>query len=192
MNPFSMSNRSPAASGVRLVLVCIALIWLVFVVNLLTGGYLNRLLAVYPRQWHGLFGLLGSPFAHASWTHIVSNTIPFAVLASLVLLAAGTRGLLLVLLVGATGSGLGAWLLSSADMVVGASGVVFAMLGFLLGRACVQPGLRTWLTAGASLFLYSGMLLALLQWLPGVSWTGHFFGFAAGAAAAVHLRALLR
>lgn len=192
MKPFSISGRSPAASGVRLVLACVALMWLAFLINLLSGGYVNRLLAVYPRQWHGLFGLLGSPFAHADWSHIAANTLPFVMLAILVLLAVGTRGLLLVLVLGAAGSGLGAWLFSSAGMVVGASGVVFAMLGFLLGRACVQPSLRSWLIAGVSLFLYSGMLLALLQWLPGISWTGHFFGFAAGVAVAVYLRVPLR
>lgn len=192
MGETSAFSRILTAPGLKLVLGSTALIWMAFVANLLTGGYINRLLAVYPRQWHGLFGLLGSPFAHASWSHIVSNTLPFVMLATLVLLAVGTRGLLLVLVLGATGSGLGAWLFSSAGMVVGASGVVFAMLGFLLGRACVQPGLYTWLIAGVSLFLYSGMLLGLFRWLPGISWTGHFFGFATGVAIAVYLRALLR
>lgn len=192
MSEPSVVSRILGISGLKLVLGYTALMWLAFAANLFTGGYINRLLAVYPRQLHGLFGLLGSPFAHANWSHIASNTLPFVILATLVLLAVGTRGLMLVLVLGAAGAGLGAWLFSSAGMVVGASGVVFALLGFLLGRAYAQPSLYTWLTAGASLFLYSGMLLGLLKWLPGISWTGHFFGFAAGIAIAVYLRAFLR
>lgn len=184
----SFLNALWAAPGLKLLLGYIGVVWIAFIGNFITGGYVNKMLAVYPRQLHGLFGLLGSPFAHANWSHLVSNTVPFVMLAALVLLAVGTRGLLLVLVLGAAGSGLGAWLFSSAGMVVGASGVVFALLGFLLGRAYVQPSVQSWLIAGVSLFLYSGVLFSLLKWLPGVSWTGHFFGLVAGVLVAVYVR----
>lgn len=173
--------------GLKLLLGYMGVIWIAFVADFFVGGALSRALSIYPRAGHGLWGLFGSPFAHANLSHIVSNTLPFIFLGGLVLLGAGTRGLLLVLVLGAVGSGLGAWAFSSADRIVGASGVVFAMLGFLLGQAWSKPSLQSWLIAGVSLFVYSGLLWGLLKWLPGVSWTGHFFGLVAGVLVALYV-----
>ena len=82
-------------------------------------------------------------------------------------------------------SGLGIWLFGGSRTIhLGASGVIFGLLGALLARAYFE---RSWAALGlalVALFLYGGMLWGVLPGTLGVSWLGHFFGFVGGALAA--------
>ncbi len=160
--------------------------WLVFALHAVSMGKLNALLSVKPRSPSGLLGILTHPFAHANIGHLIANSIPFFVLSLLIAYSINLSTLLSVWVFGAVGSGLGVWLLSSAN-VVGASGVVFALIGFILGRCYTYPSLRNVLTALLALFLYSGALLSLFDiWAQGISWLGHVSGFITGIICALY------
>ena len=63
-------------------------------------------------------------------------------------------------------------------------GIIFGLIGFLMFAGIFR---RDWKSVFVSLivfFLYGGALLSLLIYLPGVSWTGHLFGFLSGVLAA--------
>ena len=83
--------------------------------------------------------------------------------------------------------GLGVWLLGPSNTVmVGASGVVFGFLTFLLTAGVLT---RHWLDVAIALgvlFLYGGILIGALPFgvEAGVSWLGHLMGAAAGILAA--------
>ena len=67
---------------------------------------------------------------------------------------------------------------------IGASGLIFGLIGFLLFSGIFR---REWTALFVSLaigFFYGGALLSLLSVVPGISWSGHFFGFLAGVMAA--------
>jgi membrane associated rhomboid family serine protease len=85
----------------------------------------------------------------------------------------------------AIGSGIGVWLVSpSKSVTVGASGVVFGFLGYLLARGVFDRKFTSILVGIGALVLYGGMLFGVLPNRAGVSWQAHLFGFFSGIAAA--------
>jgi len=143
---------------------------------------------IRPRTERGLLGILLSPFLHAGFGHLISNSLPFLVLGGLVMTGGRRQFLLLSLWVTVIGGG-GVWLLGGSGTVhLGASLVIFGYLGFLLSRGIVERSIGGVLVSLGLLFGYGGMLLGVLPGQPGISWLGHLCGFLAGIAGAVLIR----
>ncbi|MFH0782870.1 MAG: rhomboid family intramembrane serine protease [Pseudomonadota bacterium] len=170
------------------VMLFIGVMWGVYILDLIVPGISFNHFGIMPRKLEGLMGIFISPFLHGGWSHILSNTVPLLVLAALVRVSLGSRKMCSVIFIGAVGSGLGAWVFSSGDLVIGASGIVFALLGFLFADAYFSPSLRSWSVAISGMVLYGGTLMSLFVYLPFISWASHFWGLVAGVASAVILR----
>jgi len=158
----------------------LAAMWVVFAVDFLLPGISFNGYGIRPRTLDGLPGIILSPFLHGGLVHIVSNTVPLIVLSILVRVSVGSVRLLQIVVLGVIGSGIGTWIFSMGGLVVGASGLVYALIGFLFADAWFKPSLRSWLIAIISFVLYGGALLSLFTILPFVSWAAHFWGFVAG------------
>jgi membrane associated rhomboid family serine protease len=65
-----------ALAGVALF---IGLLWIIELLDTWVDLHLSRL-GVYPRAWHGLWGVLCAPMIHGSWQHLISNSIALLVL----------------------------------------------------------------------------------------------------------------
>ena len=165
----------------------VALLWAIQVVNWITGYGLNPAFGLIPRHGSGLDGVIAMPLLHGSFSHLMANTPPLLVMGGL-LVATTTRGLLSVnAVVIGLGGGL-VWLFGGSAIHIGASGLIFGWVGFLLARGLVD---RSPITLGAALVvgvLYGSILWGVLPGQPGVSWEAHLFGAIAGAAAAVLVR----
>ena len=61
-------------------------IWLVWLGGWMLGWPMSDL-GIEPRQLRGLVGILSAPLVHASFAHLMSNTLPLALLATLTLYA---------------------------------------------------------------------------------------------------------
>jgi membrane associated rhomboid family serine protease len=86
--------------------------------------------------------------------------------------------------------GLGVWLFAGPNTVhVGASGLIFGYVGYVLARGFFERNLLSIVLAAVVAVSYGGALWGLLPGQPGVSWEGHVFGFAAGVGAAKLLSA---
>jgi membrane associated rhomboid family serine protease len=150
---------------------------------------LDLLGGIIPRHVEGLDGILFSPFLHANWDHLYSNSVPLILLGTFVLAAGWRRFIWSTVLIAVVG-GLGVWLIGDSDsVVVGASGVIFGYLGLLVARGLVE---RSWWNFGV------GALVGLLYWWQlysvfptdqPISWQGHLVGLVAGMIAAVAFRA---
>jgi membrane associated rhomboid family serine protease len=95
-----------------------------------------------------------------------------------------------VVVITALSSGLGAWLLGTPHtVVIGASGVIFGLLGFLLMRGVTErsPGAIT--ISIMMLMVYGGTIAGILPGASYVSWQSHLFGFLGGILAAFWMRA---
>jgi membrane associated rhomboid family serine protease len=172
----------------RILLGFVALIWLVELVDLfLFRGALDRA-GIRPRSESGLWGVVLAPFLHAGPAHLIANTVPLLVLGWLVIVR-GIQDFLRVTLLVVLVAGLGVWLFGRpATIHLGASGVVFGYLGYLLLRGFWERSLIAIGIALVAGFLYGGALWGVLPGQRGVSWEGHFFGLAGGAGAASRFR----
>jgi membrane associated rhomboid family serine protease len=132
----------------------------------------------------GLRGILFAPFLHGGFGHLIANSIPFAVLAWLVMLQE-TSDFWIVTIVTMLVGGLGVWLFSpTGTLTVGASILIFGYLGFLLFRGYFQKNIASIVLSIIVLFTYGSALWGLFPGRPGISWQGHLFGFLGGAIAA--------
>jgi membrane associated rhomboid family serine protease len=157
--------------------------WAVFALNSVLGGALLRL-GVIPRTTVGLRGILFAPFLHASLSHVVANSIPFVVLGWMVMLR-DERHFIPVTLAGMVGSGLMAWLLGAPGTVhIGASGVIFGYLGFLMLTGWYTRSFVSILLSVVVTLVWGSLVLGMLPGAPGISWQAHIGGFVGGVVAA--------
>ncbi len=161
----------------------VAAFWAALGANAITGGALFQY-GVVPRTTTGLRGILFAPFIHGSVEHLVSNTLPFVILGWLVLLR-DRRHFLPVTLLAMLGAGAVAWLLGSPGSVhVGASGVIFGYLGFLMLAGWYARSLGSILLSVLVTGLWGSLVFGVLPGQPGVSWQAHLGGFLGGVWAA--------
>src|SRR4051794_36086567 len=93
-NPTSSQAQSerPVANSSRkfkqqaaLMAAIVAMLWVIEIMNLLIfHGHLDRF-GIHPRSWSGLTHIFLAPWLHASFAHLLANTIPFIVLGWLVM-----------------------------------------------------------------------------------------------------------
>ncbi|OAB55717.1 rhomboid family intramembrane serine protease [Phormidium willei BDU 130791] len=164
----------------------LAVMWGVHLINqFLFAGSLNSF-GVSPRNPNSLRGIVLMPFLHGSFAHILSNTISFLVLGWLVLIR-GTRHFLWVTLIATLVSGLGIWFFGSTGIHIGASGVIFGYLGFLLLHGLFERSLPSIALSLLVMFFYGSLIWGIFPGDPTISWEGHLFGFIGGVFAAKFL-----
>lgn len=140
-------------------------------------------LGILPRQPIGLRGILFSPFLHANFAHLMANTVPFLVLGWLIM-AQSIANFVVVSAICTIVGGLGTWLFGANGLHIGASGVIFGYLGFLLARYYFDRRLSSGVVALFVGCTYGSVLWGVLPSVPGISWEGHLFGFLSGILAA--------
>lgn len=172
-------------------LTFIAVLYLIEIVDQLTGHALDRN-GIRPLEARGLKGILFAPLLHADWGHLIANTVPALVLGFLVTLAGMARFVWATAIIWIVG-GLGTWLLGDLDGCpldtnhIGASGLVFGWLGFLLVFGWLTRHLWQIAISLVVLFFYGSILwgaIPALRGCGGVSWQGHLCGALAGVLAA--------
>ena len=162
-----------------------ALLYLVELVNAIGfGGRLSQY-GIISRELYGLPGVLWAPLLHVGWQHLVSNTVP-VLLFGFLAMAVGVGPWIAVTATIWLVSGLGVWLTESPDVsTVGASGIAFGWLTFLLVRGIFNRSLKQLMVAAVLLFYWGSALWGLLPDVnPQISWQAHAFGAVGGLLAA--------
>ena len=188
-------NHQPVSDPARVV-GWLAVLWANFILTIVLlatiGVDLRLTLGLWPREWYGLLGILTAPLVHADYRHLLGN--------SLALLPLGwiacrfSRKLTLVAVLAAMlGSGLLAWTLGTPGSPhIGASGVVFGLIGFLILNGLVRGGCWPLVITLVVGFLFGGAIFTVLQAKSAdgqlLSWQMHLGGLLGGAAAAWHQR----
>ena len=164
----------------------VGLIWSIWIVASVFGLELRHY-GVYPRRLDGLPGLLAAPLLHGSFAHLLSNTLPTWVLGTAFLYGyprAARFGIPTIYL----GSGVGVWIFARSSYHVGASGLIYGMMFFLIVIGVLRRDRLSIALALLVFFLYGSMLWGILPTEPGISFESHFFGAAIGTALAFLLR----
>ena len=167
------------------ILLFVGTIWGVFLLSLAFPSVDSW--GVVPRTLAGLAGIPAMPFLHANLHHILSNTAPLLVLLCL-LAGSKARSWEIVTEVALLG-GLLLWLFGRSAIHIGASGLIFGLIAFLIVSGLREKRLVPLIIAVLVGFLYGGSLLSgIMPWAEThVSWDGHLCGVIAGGAVAYAL-----
>jgi membrane associated rhomboid family serine protease len=190
--PAAQETSRPAwVVGAVTILTFVALLYLVELIDQLTRHSLDAN-GIRPLQADGLWGIVFAPVLHAGWEHLMANTVPLLVLGFLVTLAGLSRFVWATVIVWIVG-GFGTWLIGDVGSGcgptdhIGASGLIFGWLAFLLVFGIFVRRVRNIVIGLVVLVVYGGILLGAMPVLGtcgGVSWQGHLCGAIAGVVAA--------
>jgi len=177
------SSLSRPAAALVTTTSFVGLLYAVEALDTAASGRLDQH-GVHPRDVGGLDGIVFAPVLHGGWAHLAGNTAPLLVLGFLLALS-GVRTWVQVTAIVWVVGGAGVWLLGGTDTNhIGASGLVFGWLAYLIVRGVFNRSLPQ-IAMGVVVFaVYGGVLWGALPGRPGVSWESHLFGAAAGALAA--------
>ncbi|ORA98216.1 rhomboid family intramembrane serine protease [Mycolicibacter minnesotensis] len=187
-------RHSAWRTGGATIIAFVGLLYLVEAVDQVGGHRLDRN-GIRPLEADGLWGVLFAPLLHANWAHLLANTGPALVLGFLLTLTGLFRFVLATAIVWILG-GLGTWLIGNIGSScgptdhIGASGLIFGWLAFLLVFGWFTRRIWQILVSVVVLFLYGGILwgaVPVLNVCGGVSWQGHLCGALAGVVAAYWL-----
>ncbi|WHS27345.1 rhomboid family intramembrane serine protease [Auritidibacter ignavus] len=167
------------------VLVPLAVMWVLQIINAVTGYALSNAAGIQPRSLEGLVGIVAAPVLHFSFSHLLSNTVPWIILGTL--LAVITRKYGQVTLQIWLISGVITWLIGGSNSVhTGASGVIYGYAAFLMIYGILVRKFWAMLISVITIIGYAGLVWGLFP-QAGVSWQGHLGGVIAGIVAALTL-----
>lgn len=161
----------------------LVLIWGIHLVQVFLGFDFAQF-GIYPKDVDGLWGVLFAPLLHADFGHLISNSVPFFILSTIILffyrsIAFPVFAIIYLL------TGLSVWLLAGRGVYhIGASGVVYGLVSFIFWTGVFRRNLKAVILALIVTVLYSGMFLGVLPNQEGISWQSHLFGAFAGIFAA--------
>jgi membrane associated rhomboid family serine protease len=180
------TERLPGAF--LMVAMTLAVLWGLELADSTMNGRLDDY-GIRPRTVDGLEGIAFAPFLHAGFAHLLSNSLVFAVLGVIAYASVPLGRFVGLIVIAVLSSGFGVWLFGAPNtLTVGASGVIFGLLGFLLFRGFAErsPGAIT--VSIMMLLVYGGTISGILPGASYISWQAHLFGFIGGAGAAFLLR----
>ncbi|HPF51878.1 MAG TPA: rhomboid family intramembrane serine protease [Draconibacterium sp.] len=161
-------------------------LWAVKIIEVTTG--LNFVqFGIFPRSIDGLKGILFSPFIHADFNHLISNSLPFFIL-GFMLIYFYRRISYRIFIILYFLSGISVWFFGREAWHIGASGVVYAMAAFHFVSGIIRSDVRLLTLSVVVVFLYGGLVWGLLPIRPEISWEGHISGAVAGIILAFYYR----
>lgn len=162
------------------------LMWLLFFIQLKFEFSLLHL-GIMPRTLQGTIGILTSPFIHLTYYHIISNTLPLLVLGSMLFFfypqiskQVFWRCFIFTNIL--------VWIFGRPAYHIGASGLIYAMAGFLILSGFFRKDFRSLLIAVIVVLTYGSIFMNLISDSPTVSWEAHILGVITGGVTAFQYR----
>jgi membrane associated rhomboid family serine protease len=180
-----MADRTAPRPGwaALVMLLLLAGLWMLEFLDQLSGHQLDQL-GIHAREVDGMPEIFTAPFLHSGWDHLLSNSLPFYILGFLVLLSGLARWLassLIIIVI----SGVAAWSLTPAHTIIlGASGLIFGWLTYLLARGIWSRRPAQAVVAAVVLLVYGGLIWGIFPSGAGISWQAHLGGAIGGVVAA--------
>ena len=188
----TVEERNRLYKGLRVIGTALVVMWAIHLISVVFNLHMGHW-GVFPRSFRGLRGILASPFLHGDWMHLLSNSFPIMALgvglyyffprvADRVLLSLYFFSGLFLWIFGRSYNEYGQFIFH-----IGASGVVYGLVMFMLGTGLFRRNTKSTVLALIVLFFYSGIFLGFLP-EEGISWDGHLVGATVGVVAAFYFR----
>jgi membrane associated rhomboid family serine protease len=176
--------------ALKLALAFVALIWLIQLANWgLDVG--PEQFGIRPRKLAGLHGILFAPLLHGGFGHLIANSAPLVVLGT-VMLFLYPNSAVKVLPVVYLGPGLAVWLFARGGVHLGASGLVYGLVSYILVAGLIRRDRRAIAASLLVCFMYGAMVWGVFPIQHRVSWETHLAAALIGVALAIALRRLDR
>jgi membrane associated rhomboid family serine protease len=161
------------------ILIVLLVMWLVWIVDAVIPFDFNQW-GLRPRTLTGLIGIALMPFLHSGLNHLIANTVPMAILLGLMVASRHRAWLVIVAII--VGNGILLWLFGRNAYHVGASGLVFGLIAYLITVGFREKQFVSMAVALVVGFLFGATLLSgvLPSFVSNVSWDGHLCGAISG------------
>ncbi len=182
-----MDERRRLRGSVRMTLAFVALIWSIKVMEFVFDLDLSEF-GILPRSLHGSIGIITGPLIHGDIFHLLSNTFPVLVLGMGILyfyhgIAPAVLSMIYLM------TGFWVWIAAREAYHIGASGLVYGMLTFLLMSGFMRKDRSTLALSFVILFLYGGSFFAgIIPEESHISWESHLMGAIAGIFCAIYFK----
>jgi membrane associated rhomboid family serine protease len=185
---FTQSKKAHASFrlALKITLVFIGILWTIFIIDVVFGLRLGRF-GLRPGSIPGLVGIVTAPLLHASFQHILSNTMPLLIsmTATLYLYPASAVRVIPLIWIG---SGALSWFIGRPSLHYGASGLIYGLLAYVFMSGILRHDLRSVAVSLLVGFLYGSMVWGVLPIRPHMSWEMHLSGALIGALLALTYR----
>ncbi len=179
-------------AGLQIVLLFLLVM---YVLHLLDGFLLKKRLtnaySLKPRQGNNLLSPVLAHTLHGSWKHLFSNSLPFAILGSIIALTNLRAFWIATAAIVVIGS-LGTWLLGAGGKHLGASGLVTGYFGYVVSEGFFNQNVQSALIGIVVGVFYFGIFRLVFGRFKGISNVMHFFGFCGGVLGAWMMPFLLQ
>lgn len=165
--------------AIKKALSIVILIWVIFLTDILLGLHLTNF-GIVPRTTRGLLGIFTAPLLHASFFHIISNSIPILVLSVTIFYFYKKEALGVFLKSIILGGGL-VWIFARSANHIGISGLIYSLAAFLMVAGFIKKDIKSISVSAVIIFIYGGLIWGVFPGRLSVSWEGHLFGAMAGA-----------
>ena len=172
----------------KIALGFIALLWLIQLLNWGLDLDLDRF-GVRPRRVAGLPGILLAPLLHASFAHLLANSLPLLVVATGMLHLYPNSALKVIPAV-YFGPGIAVWLFGRPADHIGASGLFYGLVSYIFVAGLIRRDRRAIAASLLVWFLYGALVWGILPIKPELSWETHLAAALIGLVLAIALRHL--
>ena len=176
-----------ARRGIRFSIIFIGILWSVKAFELALSREFT-FLGVYPRTFEGSIGIITGPLVHADIFHLLSNSIPILILVVGLFYFYQKISVAVFFLIYFM-TGFWVWVAARDAFHLGASGLVYGLISFLLFSGFIRRDLKSLSVSFAIMILYGGnMIYGIIPGNEGVSWESHLLGLLSGLFLAVYFR----
>jgi membrane associated rhomboid family serine protease len=167
--------------------IFVIIMWLVKIIEILFELDLSGF-GIFPLSMKGLPGIIFSPFIHADFNHLFSNSLPLFFL-SVTLFYFYSEVALRVFIMTFFLTGILVWIAGREAWHIGASGLVYGLASFLFFSGIIRRYFRLIALSLLIVFLYGSMVWGLFPGIyKNVSWESHMLGFFSGVVLAIWYR----
>lgn len=160
--------------------------WTLYWADMRFGLEMSRL-GIYPKATEGLWGIVLSPLIHGNIGHLANNTFPILVLGT-ALYYFYPRKAHAVMIISWLASGLAVWFIGRESFHIGASGLVYALAGFIFLSGVLREKAQLLALSLLVAFIYGSMVWGLLPVEERISYEAHGAGAGVGLLLAIIYR----